>query len=143
MTENQLQAKSTRAGLNGLAPYRRENCGSACTNDSPHRPMKFNLLLLSSTLVLDGCSSPDHDKAHPPNSPQPPVAQQIPKVQIIHGERLVDNYFWLREKTNPAVTAYLRAENAYTDAVMKPRQPLEHVIYKELLSHIKETDIQV
>jgi oligopeptidase B len=105
--------------------------------------MKFNLLLLSSTLVLEGCSSPDRESAHAPSHPQPPVAQQIPKVQIIHGERLVDNYFWLREKTNPAVVAYLKAENAYTDTLMKPRQPLEERIYKEILSHIKETDMQV
>ena len=53
---------------------------------------------------------------------EPPVAQRIPKVDMVHGDRRVDNYFWLREKSNPEVKAYLEAENAYTDAVMKPTE---------------------
>ncbi|HUR46128.1 MAG TPA: hypothetical protein VMZ27_09665, partial [Candidatus Saccharimonadales bacterium] len=105
--------------------------------------MKLNLLLLSSTMVVGGCAGPEHAKPEHSKEPMPPVAQRIPKVDEIHGERLVDNYFWLREKTNPAVIAYLQAENAYTDALTKPLHPLEQKIYKEMLSHIKETDMQV
>jgi len=67
----------------------------------------------------------------------------IPKVDVIHGDRLVDHYFWLREKTNPAVLAYLKAENAYTDAVMKPTKALQERLYQEMLSHTKETDLHV
>src|SRR2546421_2103525 len=40
-------------------------------------------------------------------TPQPPMAKKVPKTTNIHGETLVDNYFWLREKTNPEVLAYL------------------------------------
>src|SRR5215470_14400432 len=76
-------------------------------------------------------------------SPQPPVAQRIPKVDMVHGDRRVDNYFWLREKSNPEVKAYLEAENAYTDAVMKPTQELQEALYKEMVGHIKETDLSV
>ncbi len=47
----------------------------------------------------------------------PPSARKVAKTTSIHGETLVDDYFWLREKTNPEVTSYLEAENAYTDAV--------------------------
>ena len=46
---------------------------------------------------------------------QPPVAKKLPHVTDIHGSKLEDDYFWLREKTNPDVTAYLEAENAYTE----------------------------
>jgi oligopeptidase B len=76
-------------------------------------------------------------------SPQPPVAQKIPKVDVVHGDRRVDNYFWLREKSNPEVKAYLEAENAYTDAVMKPTEGLQEALYREMVAHIKETDLSV
>jgi oligopeptidase B len=76
-------------------------------------------------------------------SPQPPMADKKPKTTNIHGETLVDNYFWLREKTNPAVMAHLQAENAYSEAVMKPTAPLQEKLYNEMLSHIKQTDVNV
>ncbi len=76
-------------------------------------------------------------------SPQPPVARQIPKLDMVHGDRRVDNYFWIRQKSNPEVPAYLEAENAYTDAVMKPTAGLQETLYKEIVGHIKETDLTV
>lgn len=75
--------------------------------------------------------------------PQPPVAKKVPKVTTIHGDTLVDNYFWLRERENLEVKAYLLAENAYADAIMSPTIPLQEALYKEVLSHIKETDLSV
>ena len=75
--------------------------------------------------------------------PSPPVAKKVPKVTEINGRKLVDNYFWLRDKKNPEVKAYLEAENAYTDAVMKPTEPLQKKLYDEMLSRIKETDVDV
>src|SRR5712671_1380971 len=74
---------------------------------------------------------------------QPPPTEKKPKITEINGDRLVDNYFWLREKTNPAVIAHLEAENAYTDAVMKPTVALRDKLYTEILSHIKQTDTNV
>src|SRR6266851_1602895 len=67
----------------------------------------------------------------------PPIAPRIPKVDIIHGDRREDDYFWLREKDNPAVLAYLRAENAYTDSVMKPTEAFQAALYDEMLARIK------
>jgi oligopeptidase B len=77
------------------------------------------------------------------SSLQPPMADKKPKTTNIHGETLVDDYFWLREKTNPAVMAHLQAENAYSEAVMKPTAPLQEKLYNEMLSHIKQTDVNV
>ena len=74
---------------------------------------------------------------------QPPSTEKKPKVTEINGDRLVDNYFWLREKSNPAVISHLEAENAYTDATMKPTEPLQAKLYNEILSHIKQTDENV
>jgi oligopeptidase B len=76
-------------------------------------------------------------------TPAPPIAKKIPKVTEINGRKLVDNYFWLREKKNPEVKAYLEAENAYTNVVMKPTEPLQKKLYDEMLSRIKETDVDV
>ncbi|HEX8888446.1 MAG TPA: S9 family peptidase [Pyrinomonadaceae bacterium] len=73
-------------------------------------------------------------------TPPPPMAKKIPKTTNIHGETLIDNYFWLREKNNPEVMAYLEAENAYTAAAMKPTESLQATLYKEMVGHIKETD---
>jgi oligopeptidase B len=72
-----------------------------------------------------------------------PVAKKRPVVRELHGDRFTDDYFWLREKTNPEVTAYLEAENAHAARVMEPRQALQATLYQELLGRIKETDLSV
>lgn len=75
--------------------------------------------------------------------PKPPMAEKKSKTTKIHGETMVDNYFWLREKTNPEVISYLETENAYTDSLMKPTEALQEQLYKEMVGHIKETDTSV
>lgn len=74
---------------------------------------------------------------------KPPIAKKNPKVTQIHGVSLVDDYFWMRDKQNPAVTAYLEAENKYTDAAMQATKPLQQQLYVEMLSRIKESDVSV
>ena len=73
----------------------------------------------------------------------PPVAPKKHTEAQLHGTTLTDDYAWLRDKDNPEVTAYLEAENAYADAVMAPLADLREELYKEMLSHIKQTDISV
>jgi len=51
--------------------------------------------------------------------PQPPVAPVIAHRETRFGTTVVDNYFWLRERSNPEVIKYLEQENAYTAAVTK------------------------
>ena len=75
--------------------------------------------------------------------PKPPMAEKKAKTTNIHGVTLVDDYFWLREKTNPAVLAHLKAEDAYAEEVMKPTAQLQEQLYNEMLSHIKQTDVTV
>ena len=79
----------------------------------------------------------------PTASPVPPAARREPKVDVVHGEKRADEYFWLRRKEDPEVRAYLEAENAYTDLVMKPTVPLQEALYSEMLGRIKETDLTV
>ncbi|HEY3990674.1 MAG TPA: S9 family peptidase [Acidobacteriaceae bacterium] len=72
--------------------------------------------------------------------PPPPVARREPKSSTLHGQTLHDDYAWLRNKDAEEVTAYLQAENAYAEAWMAPTKPLQETLYREMLSHIKETD---
>jgi oligopeptidase B len=74
---------------------------------------------------------------------KPPVATVKPKIDTLHGDVRTDNYFWIREKANPDVIAYLNAENAYTTARMKHTEALQQKLYDEMLGRIKETDVSV
>src|ERR1700757_4746768 len=75
--------------------------------------------------------------------PKPPVAEKIHTEKAINGSVLVDDYGWLRERTNPKVSAYLEAENAYAERVTADEKPFAEKLYNETLSHIKQTDTSV
>ncbi len=62
---------------------------------------------------------------------------------ILHGDRRVDHYAWLRQKENPEVIAYLEAENAYTDAILRPTESFQEALYQEMLGRILQTDLSV
>ena len=70
----------------------------------------------------------------------PPIAPIKPTELTLHGHTRVDNYFWLRERTNPDVIAYLEAENAYTQAMMAHTEGLRETLYGEMIGRIQETD---
>jgi oligopeptidase B len=76
-------------------------------------------------------------------APQPPVARREPVETTVHGDRRIDPYAWLREKQNPDVLAYLDAENAYTDAVLRGTEDFQEKLYQEILSRIQQTDLSV
>jgi oligopeptidase B len=99
------------------------------------RRILFSVLLLVSIICLLAADNG--------SLPAPPVAKIVPHTTEINGHTMTDNYAWLREKSNPEVRAYLEKENAYTDAVMKPTEPLQQKLYSEMLSRIKETDVDV
>jgi len=77
------------------------------------------------------------------NALRAPMTEKKTKTTKIHDDTMIDEYFWLREKSNPQVIAHLEAENAYSEAVMKPTAPLQDKLYKEMVGHIKETDVNV
>ena len=75
--------------------------------------------------------------------PAPPIARKEHTETRLHGQVLTDDYAWLRDKQNPDVTAYLEAENTYSDAWLAPLSGLREDLYGEMLSHIKQTDVSV
>lgn len=68
----------------------------------------------------------------------PPKADKRPYPITMHGDTRVDDYYWLRddERTDADVLNYLQAENAFTEAVLKPQQPLREALYQEMVSRI-------
>jgi oligopeptidase B len=74
---------------------------------------------------------------------KPPIARREPVEHVLHGDRRVDHYAWLRDKGNPEVIAYLEAENAYTAAILKPTQEFQQNLYQEMLGRILQTDLSV
>ncbi|GAG04087.1 unnamed protein product, partial [marine sediment metagenome] len=74
---------------------------------------------------------------------KPPVAKIVPKELTAHGDTRVDNYYWLNERDNPEVIAYLKAENAYKDAMTAHTKDFQEKLYNEILGRIKQTDMSV
>lgn len=72
-----------------------------------------------------------------------PLARREPVEHVLHGDRRMDHYAWLRQKGNPQVIAYLEAENAYTDAVLRPTERFQEDLYQEMLGRIQQTDVTV
>jgi oligopeptidase B len=77
------------------------------------------------------------------NSVRPPLARREPVEHLLHGDRRIDHYAWLRDKQNPEVIAYLNAENAYTDAYLRDTEVFQEKLYQEMLSRILQTDLSV
>jgi oligopeptidase B len=73
---------------------------------------------------------------------KPPLASIKQHKFSIHGEDLIDNYFWLRDdsRKDPDVISYLEAENEYTKAVLKHTEELQKELYLEMKGRIKEDD---
>ncbi|RMF67056.1 MAG: S9 family peptidase [Calditrichaeota bacterium] len=100
-----------------------------------HLSNLVTLIFCAFFLALAACSKKER--------PVPPVAKIVPKDVSVHGDKRIDNYFWLRERDNPEVLDYLRAENAYTEKVMAHTEELQQKLYDEMVARIKETDLEV
>jgi oligopeptidase B len=99
---------------------------------------------------MDGCacSWPAHLKGAAVgsaggNSMQAPLAERDPVEHVIHRDRRVDHYAWMRDRNDPRVKIYLEAENAYADAEMNGTEAFQEKIYQEMLGRILQTDLSV
>ncbi len=78
-----------------------------------------------------------------PAQPAAPVAARHDTTLEAHGERRVDPYYWLNDRDDPAVIAYLTAENAYKDAMLADQAELRETLYREIVARIKPDDESV
>ncbi|WP_410523998.1 S9 family peptidase [Psychroflexus sp. ALD_RP9] len=73
----------------------------------------------------------------------PPKAKQIPKKLIKHNDERIDEFYWLNERDNPEVKAYLEAENNYYKEETKHLNRFTDDLFAEMKSRIKEDDESV
>ncbi len=95
---------------------------------------RVTFLICLTSIFLSNC---------PEKLKEPPVAKPQPHITVVHGDTLVDNYAWLRERDNPEVIKYLEAKNQYTESVMRPTKNLQKKLFREMRKRLKETDISV
>ncbi|HEX2284496.1 MAG TPA: S9 family peptidase [Mycobacterium sp.] len=74
---------------------------------------------------------------------KPPVAKRVEHRREHHGDVFIDPYEWLRDKDNPEVLEYLKAENEYTDHATAHLESLRQTIFDEIKARTKETDLSV
>ncbi len=67
----------------------------------------------------------------------PPAAKKIPKVFTLHGATHTDNYAWMKNRKDPDLQPYLRAENAFTQAVMADTRELQDALFAEMQGRVK------
>src|SRR5687767_11384526 len=80
----------------------------------------------------------------PPAPPAgPPIAPARLRRLVAHGDIRADSWFWLRDRHDPEVIAYLEAENAWTEAELAHTEGLQEQLYHEMLGRIQETDLSV
>ena len=70
-----------------------------------------------------------------------PSAKICPRELNAHGDIRIDNYYWLNERENPEVIAYLEEENLYQETMMKDTEPLQQQLYDEIVGRIKQDDV--
>src|SRR3984893_7118898 len=97
----------------------------------------------SAGILVAGIIAAVRTAAHAQMALSPPAAPTMEHRETRHGATIIDNYNWLREKSNPKVVKYLEAENAYTEALTKDLKPFADVLYKEMLGRIQQTDLSV
>jgi oligopeptidase B len=73
----------------------------------------------------------------------PPVAKRIPSERTHHGDTVVDEYAWLADKAEPETIAYLKAENAHTEAATAHLERLREELFGEIRRRTQETDLSV
>ncbi len=100
------------------------------------RPTLVISTIILLLLAMAGCK-PERQTATPPKAAIKPTKLEK------HGNVREDNYFWLRERGNPEVIAYLESENAYTDTIMRHTEGFQEDLFEEIKGRIKQTDLSV
>lgn len=103
------------------------------------KKIHFALLLLTTYFFLSCNESKNPNKMNI----QPPKAPKKATILEKHGDKRVDNYFWLNERDTPEVLAYLNAENAYYEQMTAGYQPFEELLFTEMKARIKEDETSV
>jgi oligopeptidase B len=72
-----------------------------------------------------------------------PIAKIIPKILEKHGDKRIDNYYWLNDRENSEVIDYLNNENDYYNKMTASTKDFQKDLFTEMKSRIKEDDQSV
>ena len=102
--------------------------------------MKF--LILAMAIIMTGSCTQEQKSA------TAPVAEKIPKDVGMHGDKRIDNYYWLNDyfrkgPLSEKVVDYLKKENEYTDKTLADIKDLRDTLFNEMKARIKENDQSV
>src|SRR4249920_185010 len=97
---------------------------------------------------------PDFSSSVATSRPAEPKAEQRPLERVLHGVRLIDEYAWLKAENwrevmrdplqlDPAIRAYLQAENDYCESALGATKSLQDTLFAEMKGRIKEDDSSV
>lgn len=103
--------------------------------------MKHNTLPLLAVITVMACNTTE--KKTEKMNVTPPTVEKIKKELTANGDTRIDNYYWLNERENPKVIAYLTAENKYLDTMLSPVKEFREKLYEEMKGRIKEKDESV
>ncbi|MEA3475476.1 MAG: S9 family peptidase [Candidatus Cloacimonadota bacterium] len=105
-------------------------------------------VFISLIILILSCAESNHFESQKfilNEKPKPPIAKVISHKTVIHGDTLLDNYYWLKDKTrtDTEVIEYINAENEYTEKMLKHTESLQETLFDEIVSRIQETDLSV
>lgn len=116
--------------------------------------MSLKTICLAAATAVVAVSCTNNEASKEQSMPKAPVAKKIPTELVEHGNKRVDNYFWMRlsdeqkeAKTPDAQTQdvldYLNAENAYREELMADVKGFQDSLYEEIVGRIQQTDMSV
>ncbi|HET6875038.1 MAG TPA: S9 family peptidase [Acidimicrobiales bacterium] len=85
-------------------------------------------------------ATPSAAPTPPATAITPPLAPRRPHQLEAHGRTRIDDWYWLRDRDDPEVIAYLEAENSYAEAVLAPTRSLQEVLFEQIKGRVQETD---
>jgi oligopeptidase B len=100
-------------------------------------------IMMLSGMGLFACKENKKSMSAEIKTVQPPIAEQRDTAMTIHGDTRIDKYYWMNDRNDPKVIAYLTAENEYLDTIMEPHKELRKKLYEEMRGRIMETDASV
>ncbi|SIO55240.1 S9 family peptidase [Chitinophaga niabensis] len=103
--------------------------------------MKHYVFPLLAVTTIMACNTTEKKKEQ--MNVTPPTVEKIKKELTTNGDTRIDNYYWLNERENPKVIAYLTAENKYLDTMLSPVKEFRGKLYEEMKGRIKEKDESV
>ncbi|MBN2416996.1 S9 family peptidase [bacterium] len=106
-----------------------------------NRSTRYTAIVTAGLLIIMSAAGCSRRQPLPP--PVPPDAEQRPRELTIHGHTRIDNYYWLNQRDDPAVIAYLEAENRYKDAMLAHTGNLQRALYDEIVDRFPKSDESV